>query len=190
MIHGPALLIVVIGATAGRMALLQKNGSTNQQITSFELNSNLVHPVFVLEQAGCAEHWLRATASTATIPILDADVVSRLSVAVPPIEEQSGVVEYLNNTTPTIDAAIARAHRQIELTPGVPHPPHRRRGYRQAGRPRGSGPVARRARRPGPATGGRSAGRRHGRRPPRPRRVRRRVGNAEQHALSCEAQFL
>ena len=115
MIHEPALLIVVIGATAGRMALLEEKGSTNQQITSFELNSNLVHPVFVLEQAGCAEHWLRATASTATIPILDAAVVSSLSVAVPPIEEQSGIVGYLNNTIPTIDTAIALARRQIEL---------------------------------------------------------------------------
>ena len=114
MIHGPALLIVVIG-TVGRMALLQTSGSTNQQITSFALNSNLVHPVFVLEQAGCAEHWLRATASTATIPILDADVISRLSVACPPIEEQNGIVEYLNNTTPAIDAAIARTRGQIEL---------------------------------------------------------------------------
>ena len=115
MIHGPALLIVVIGATAGRMALLQRNGSTNQQITSFELKTNLVHPMFVLQQAGCAEHWLRATASTATIPILDANVVSRLWVVVPPVEEQGGIVEYLNYTTPAIDTAIARARRQIEL---------------------------------------------------------------------------
>ena len=115
MIHGPALLIVVIGATAGRMALLQKNGSTNQQITSFELKRNLVHPVFVLEQAGRAEHWLRATASTATIPILDSGVVSRLSVAIPPLSEQSRIVEHLNCATPAIDTAITRTRRQIEL---------------------------------------------------------------------------
>ena len=115
LIKGPALLIVVIGATAGRMALLAENGSTNQQITSFEVNTNLVHPMFVLEQAGCAEHWLRATASTATIPILDADVVCRLPVAVPPLGEQTRIVEHVENFTPGIDNAIARARRQIEL---------------------------------------------------------------------------
>ena len=50
LIRGPALLIVVIGATAGRMALMSHDGSTNQQITAFELSSDLVSPKLVLHQ--------------------------------------------------------------------------------------------------------------------------------------------
>ena len=115
LIHGPALLVIVIGATAGRLALLTEDGSTNQQITSFELNTVLVHPLFILRQARSAEHWLRATASTATIPILDTGVVSRLSVAFPPLPEQTVIVEHLDKTTANIDTAINRARRQIEL---------------------------------------------------------------------------
>ena len=115
LINGPALLIVVIGATAGRMALLAQDGSTNQQITSFELNTHLIQPMFVLEQAGCAKHWLRGTASTATIPILDTGVVSRLPVAVPPLGEQARIVEFLKSVTSRIDTAIIRARRQIAL---------------------------------------------------------------------------
>ena len=96
LIEGPALLIVVIGATAGRMALLKEEGSTNQQITSFELDSTLVDSSFVLKQIRGAEHWLRATASTATIPILDTDVVTSLSVAFPCLLEQATIVENLD----------------------------------------------------------------------------------------------
>ena len=115
MIHGPALLIVVIGATAGRMALLTHEGSTNQQITSFELNTNLVNPSFVLKQVRGAEIWLRATASTATIPILDTDVVTSLPVALPPLAEQTAIVEYLNEPTTHTETGIARAHGLIKL---------------------------------------------------------------------------
>jgi type I restriction enzyme, S subunit len=79
MLHGPALLVVVIGATAGRMALLLRDGSTNQQITAYELRTERVNPRFLLHQLRSAELWLRSTASTATIPILDAGVVSRPS---------------------------------------------------------------------------------------------------------------
>ena len=115
LIQGPALLIVVIGATAGRMALLSDEGSTNQQITSFELNITLVNALFALRQVRNAESWLRATASTATIPILDADVVSSLSLAFPPLPEQAAIVEYLDNATTAIDATNTRARRQIQL---------------------------------------------------------------------------
>lgn len=115
LIHGPALLVVVIGATAGRMALLVRDGSTNQQITSFELNTKMAEPRFILEQAGCAEHWLRATASTATIPIINSGVVSRLSIAVPPLSEQQKIVEYLNEATFDIETSIVYTRRQIEL---------------------------------------------------------------------------
>ncbi len=115
LISKPALLVVVIGATAGRMALLMRDGSTNQQITSFELNTTLVNPLFILRQLRNAEDWLHATASTATIPILDTGVVSRLSVAFPSLSEQHVIVEYLDKATASIDTAIDRTRRQIEL---------------------------------------------------------------------------
>ena len=115
LISRPALLVVVIGATAGRTALLMRDGSTNQQITSFELNTNLVNPLFILRQTRNAEHWLHATASTATIPILDTGIVSRLSVAFPPLSEQRAIVAYLDKATASIDTAIDRTRRQIEL---------------------------------------------------------------------------
>ena len=43
------------------------------------------------------------------------DDISKLQLALPPISEQVGIVEYLDRTTAEIDIAVARAERQIEL---------------------------------------------------------------------------
>jgi type I restriction enzyme S subunit len=116
LIQGPAVLIVVIGATAGRMALLSGEGSTNQQLTAFELRTDVVMPEFAIHQLRSAENWLRATASTATIPILDSGTVSRLSVAVPPLfDEQAAIVSFLEDATANIDSTINRAKQEISL---------------------------------------------------------------------------
>ena len=115
LIRNPALLVVVIGATSGRMGLLTRDGSTNQQITAFELDTTLVEPMFLLRQVGQCEHWLRATASTATIPILNSNIVSGLPVAVPPLSEQGAILERLTKGTDRLDAAISSAQSQVHL---------------------------------------------------------------------------
>ena len=115
LIRGPALLVVVIGATAGRMALLLNDGSANQQITSYELRADRVHPRFALNQIRGAERWLRETASTATIPILDADEVSRIPVAVPSLLHQEKVVRHTDEATAGLSTAIERAGNEVAL---------------------------------------------------------------------------
>ena len=115
LVRGPALLIVVIGATAGRMALMPDDGSTNQQITAFELSRDLISPEFILRQLRSAEFWLRATASTATIPILDSGVVARLLCAIPPMEEQDVINRALDSHVSRIDSVIVRHLTGIDL---------------------------------------------------------------------------
>ena len=114
LVRGPAILIVVIG-TAGRMALMSDDGSTNQQITAFEFSRDLVSPVFLLRQLRSAESWLRATASTATIPILDSGVVARLPCAMPPMEEQGVINRDLDSHVSRIDPVIVRYLTEISL---------------------------------------------------------------------------
>lgn len=115
IIHGPAILIVVIGATAGRLALLHEDGSTNQQITSFELMIRLVRPKFIIYQLQNSEKRLRATASTATIPILDSGVVSRIPIALPPLSEQEAINFFLDKKTKNLNKAINRITNEITL---------------------------------------------------------------------------
>lgn len=115
LIKGPALLVVVIGATAGRMTVLADIGSTNQQITSYELDDLRVDARFVLKQLRGAEHRLRSTASTATIPILDAGVISRLPVALPNLLEQKAILGFAGGRTAGQSEAIDRANREISF---------------------------------------------------------------------------
>lgn len=115
LIHGPALLIVVIGATAGRMTLMAQDGTTNQQITAFELPFDINTSLFLLRQLRFSEGWLRGTASTATIPILNTRVVTRLPCLMPPQEEHEAIVEFLDEQIERIDTAIAATRREIDL---------------------------------------------------------------------------
>lgn len=115
LIVGPAILVTVIGATAGKMGLLLESGATNQQITAFELKRDKVLPQFAIQQLRTSECWLKSTASTATIPILDAKVVNRLHLAFPSVEEQECILVALSKQTLPIDTAISRLEREVEL---------------------------------------------------------------------------
>ena len=115
LISGPAILVVVIGATAGRMGLLVGEGATNQQITAFELKEGTIVPQFGIQQLRSSENWLKSTASTATIPILDSGVVSRLPVAFPSCDEQQAILSVTARQIQPLETAITHLDWEIEL---------------------------------------------------------------------------
>ena len=116
LIRSPAILVIVIGATAGEMGLLKGEGATNQQITAFELKQGSLDPEFVIQQLRNTEGWLKSTASTATIPILDSGVVNRLPVALPKTDsEQKEIVAAIYEKAYPLTAAMFHQEREIEL---------------------------------------------------------------------------
>lgn len=114
LIQGPALLIVVIG-TVGKMGLLLENGTTNQQITAFELKSNQADCYFLTSQLKKAECWLYAAASSATIRIIDSGLLARSGIALPSLDEQQEILSQINCDVLPIDAVISRREHEIEL---------------------------------------------------------------------------
>jgi type I restriction enzyme S subunit len=114
VIQPPALVISVIG-NVGKSALMLELGATNQQLTCCELDQKICNPVFVVNQFRMAEHYLVASASSTTIAILDSEVLRNMPLAIPPLPEQTAIVEYLDAETAKLDAAIAVARREIEL---------------------------------------------------------------------------
>ena len=56
-----------------------------------------------------------AVSHDSAVPGLNREDAYDSSIPLPPLAEQAAIVEYLNNATARIDAAIARARRQIEL---------------------------------------------------------------------------
>ena len=59
--------------------------------------------------------WFEAINSKATIAHFTVEKFASLVLAIPPLPEQTAIVDYLDEATANIDAAIARARRQIEL---------------------------------------------------------------------------
>jgi len=114
LIRGPALVVSVIG-NVGRCALLLSEGSTNQQLTSFELNTERVVPEFVCRQFRLAEPWLVAAASSSTIPILDTSLLAGTPLGVPSSSEQADIVQHVKAATVEIDRVIGAAHLEIDL---------------------------------------------------------------------------
>lgn len=113
-IKAPALLVVVIG-TVGRAGLLLTDGSSNQQITSFEIDEKKIQARFVAYQFSLAEAWFRATASSATIPILDSGLLSRSPLAIPSEREQKLILTFLQREEEELFLIIAKTKREIEL---------------------------------------------------------------------------
>jgi type I restriction enzyme S subunit len=109
------LLVIVIGATAGKMALLEGEGATNQQITSFELLAEGIIPQFGTHQLRASEKWLKSTASTATIPILDSGIVARLPVAFPHREDQRTILDSIEDEVKSYESALTRTECEIGL---------------------------------------------------------------------------
>lgn len=114
-INAPALMVVVIGATAGRIGLLMSEGSCNQQITSFELRTERIESLFVAYQFNQAESWLRAMASSATIPIIDSGRLVRSPIVLPPIDEQRLIIAYFDVILEPFQKSIDRTHHEINL---------------------------------------------------------------------------
>ena len=108
-------MVIVIGATAGKMGLLVGDGATNQQITAFELEPDRIVPEFVIQQLQSSENWLKSTASTATIPILDSSIVNRLPVAFPPADTQRAILSAISEQTLPLSMAVSRLEGEINL---------------------------------------------------------------------------
>jgi type I restriction enzyme S subunit len=114
VIHGPALVVSVIG-NVGKSALLYGAGSTNQQLTSFELRQGQIIPEFLCLQFRCAESDLIASASSATIAILDTDQLARTALFLPPLAEQGAIVQFIRYFDRRIFRYIQAKQKLIKL---------------------------------------------------------------------------
>jgi type I restriction enzyme S subunit len=61
------------------------------------------------------ENWKNSIFIKATIENISADKYANLLVTLPPVEEQRGILEHIKAETKTIDIAISKAEREIEL---------------------------------------------------------------------------
>ena len=109
-----SLLLVGIGATIGKVGLLTKDATSNQQINSIFFNKKLL-PKFGLFYFYSIAKIINDFSSTSTMGIFNQSKTKAIYVPVPSPTEQQTIVQYLDYKTKLIDDFIANRLRQIEL---------------------------------------------------------------------------
>jgi type I restriction enzyme S subunit len=107
-------LVVGIGATAGRVAHLETTCTGNQQLTALE-PSETVLPRFLTWSVWARQGALRETAPFTTLPILNNETLRALEITVPSLDDQSAIVQELDERMRQVDEARRFGHRWTGL---------------------------------------------------------------------------
>ncbi len=110
-----SLIIAMYGATIGKTAILGVEACTNQAccVLAEPRKGALVR--FIQSAVISAKGYLVRQGYGGGQPNINSEIVHSLRIPVPPFEEQTAIVEYLDAQTAKIDAAVAANRRQIEL---------------------------------------------------------------------------
>ncbi|EPQ75965.1 Type I restriction-modification system, specificity subunit S [Mycobacterium marinum MB2] len=108
----PSVHVVSIGATLAKVGYVAIECSSNQQITAMV---NAECPKFVFFALVASHDRIWASSMGNTLPIISASRLGAVKVAVPPIEEQTGIVRFLDDRCARIDALIAKAGQVIQI---------------------------------------------------------------------------
>ncbi|MDC0554869.1 restriction endonuclease subunit S [Flavobacteriaceae bacterium] len=108
-----SVYFVAVGATAGKVGIIQKPSSCNQQINILETNFKLI-PEFLAYQMKIIEKEIIKFAQYTTLPILNQAKTGYLQIAFPPIEEQKEIIEYLDNYTEKLKKTKVSINYQIK----------------------------------------------------------------------------
>lgn len=107
-------LIVTIGATIGKVGYLDRDASSNQQITAISYDEAKIETKFAAHQLKSFEPAIRGMAPTTTLPIMDQNEVGMLWLAVPPVDEQRRIEQHIERSTLAIDQLIVKVNEAIE----------------------------------------------------------------------------
>lgn len=108
------ILVAMYGATIGKVSLMEIEGCTNQACCAL-YDSDMYSKEFSLFAFLAAKEALIRESYGGGQPNISQDVIKRFKLPVPPIEEQKRIVEHIKTETRTLDIAISKAEREIEL---------------------------------------------------------------------------
>ena len=102
-----SLLLVAIGATIGKIGIIRKKATSNQQITALKFK-DFVDIDFAFYWFTFIRKTIIEKASTATLPIINQSGIKELPFILPPLNEQKRLVALL-------DTLFAKIDRSLEL---------------------------------------------------------------------------
>ncbi|WP_461004625.1 restriction endonuclease subunit S [Trueperella pyogenes] len=120
MVHAPAVVVAISGATAGRVATLEIDATTNQHCCNIELDTQRVDHRFVYYWL-VSQHDLLIGKKQGVRGDLNLSMIKSLLIPVPPLEEQRRIVAILdkfdalvNDISSGLPAEIEARRKQYE----------------------------------------------------------------------------
>lgn len=112
------ILLVIAGATIGRIGIVKKEcipANTNQAVCFIRPDN--IEPEYLLIWMQCSYFYnvLWFNANQSAQPNIAMGKISNFNVAYPPLSEQTQIVNHIKTETATIDTAVAKTEREIEL---------------------------------------------------------------------------
>lgn len=110
-----SIYLVSIGATLGKISYCSEKASANQQINVISFYQELCVSMFGYFYLIACKDILLLEADYTTLPILNQTKTKNLDFAVPPIEEQKLIVDFIHKETKIIDLKIKKTKKLIDL---------------------------------------------------------------------------
>ena len=108
------VLLVGIGATLGKVGIVKRTASSNQQINAISFKDDY-NPNFGAYYFQAISDIVVSMSNAATLPILNQTQTKEIMAPVPPQKEQDEIVGFINQITTKIDQTISKIKKQIEL---------------------------------------------------------------------------
>ena len=101
--------------TIGKCGLLMSDCATNQAVCSIVCNRKIVSPIFLLMQLlALKPYWMKYAVGTRKDPNISQDVVARMKILIPPLDEQKEITDYLDAKCTEIDKLIAKKEQLVK----------------------------------------------------------------------------
>lgn len=101
--------------TIGKCGLLMSDCATNQAVCSIVCNREIVSPIFLLMQLlALKSYWMKYAVGTRKDPNISQDVVARMKILIPPLDEQKEITDYLDAKCAEIDELIAKKEQLVK----------------------------------------------------------------------------
>ena len=102
--HKGDILFVGIGSTVGKVGIVRDEiVSSNQQITGFKLNTDLLYPEYAFYYLHYHKELTTAEHSKTTLPIVNQEKIANIPIPVPTISQQREMVGHMNHMQKKID---------------------------------------------------------------------------------------
>ncbi len=109
-----SVLVVSIGATLGKVGFAPSASTSNQQINAI-IPSNRVDGNFLTYSLAEKSDVMRFLSNSSTIGIMNQEKTKEILVAIPPIEEQRAIVEWLRGQLAANSELVTQAESAIRL---------------------------------------------------------------------------